>query len=95
MIKTYEHHEKEYIALRCAAAALECASPNGTEYRVEDVYFDFGQGWMWTTIVAHKKDGSNWPALNPRDHELIVSCDINRIAEAVKNIVNSKFNPDK
>lgn len=95
MIKTYEHYEKEYTALRCAAAALECASPNGTEYRVEDTYFDFGQDWVWTTIIAYRKDGSSWQALCPRDHDLIVTCDIDRIAEAVKNVIHSKYNPDR
>lgn len=95
MIRTYEHYEKEYEWLLCAAAALECASPNGTKYNVEDVYFDFGQDWMWTTIVAYKKDGTSWQALCPRDHDLICTRDIYCLAEAVDNTINSKYNPDR
>lgn len=95
MITTYKPFEKEYKALECAAAALECASPNHVRYVVEDVYFDLGQDWMWTTVVAYRKDGSSWQTLNPRDHELITTCDIVNIAEAVKNTINDKFNPDR
>lgn len=88
MIKTYEHYEKEYTALRCAAAGLECRSTDGTRYTVQDCYFDFSQDWAWTTIVAHGKDGANWQILCPRDHDLITSCDIDNIAKALRNVIS-------
>lgn len=96
MITKYERGTKEYTALEAAAKLLELASPNGTKYEVEETYFDYGQDWVWTTIVAHPVKGMSWQALNPRDHALITD-DLmpGSIVKAVENTLNSKFNPDK
>ena len=94
MITTYEPGSPEYIALEAAAKLLEVASPNGTKYKVGDCFFDYGQNWMWTTILAEGKNGS-WQALNPRDHELITTGTLQNIFRGVENTRNSKFNPDK
>lgn len=94
MIKTYEHGDKEYIALEIAAKMLTMLSPNGTDYEVEDVYFDFGANIMWTTVVAYGDTG-NWQALTPRDVELITTCEIENITKAVNNTINSEYNPDR
>lgn len=101
METTYKRGTKEYTALEAAAKLLELASPNGTKYRVEDCYFDYGQKWMWTTIVAYKPDGNYWQALCPRDHEHITDYGTDpehgfaEILKAVRNTIDSKFNPDK
>jgi hypothetical protein len=44
---------------------------------IENVYFDAGQDWMWTTIIVNDEDdwGRSWQAFCPRDWELIVTCD--------------------
>ena len=95
MIKVYEAYEQEYKALRVAAAALEMQSPNNTVYRVEDTYFDFGRGLIWTTIIAHPVTGNDWQVLNPHEHDLITSCDLDCIYEAVHSVVTDKYNPDR
>lgn len=48
------------------------------EYTVEDVLFDAGQNWAWTTIIAHNPEEAGsilggWQALNPRQQEYILS----------------------
>lgn len=49
------------------------------QYEVGETYFDFGQGWKWTTIIAHdrtrEKDSvlGSWQALTPKDQENILS----------------------
>lgn len=96
MITTYEVGTKEHKALEAAAKLLEAMSPNGTEYTVEDVYFDYGAHWMWTTVVAHRKDGTSWQALCPRDQNLITDDgSLEGIARAVSYTIKDKFNPDK
>lgn len=95
MITTYAEGTKERTALEAAAALLEVASPNGTPYFVEDTYFDAGQDWKWTTIVAYGKNGT-WQALNPREHELITDIGtVEAIFQAVESVRNDKYNPDK
>ena len=91
------HHSSHgYTALEFAAAALTFASPGHVRYKVQDVYFDYGQNWMWTTIVAERPNGDSWQALYPRDWEKLVTSDsIIDIVATVKAIGNDKFNPDK
>lgn len=48
---------------------------------IQKVYFDFGQGWEWTTIIATNEDTDvSVQPLYPRDWELIIEeSDINTI----------------
>lgn len=52
---------------------------------IEDTYFDFGQAWMWTTIIVKKLNSSSclnsYQLLNPADHERIVFGDEDDIME--------------
>lgn len=96
MIQTYGRDDKEYTALTAAADLLTVGSPHGTTYTVGDVYFDLGQGWMWTTIIATRTDGSSWQALDPREHSLITDIGtVESIFQAVEAVRNSKWNPDR
>lgn len=98
MIKTItkETNPKEYEALETAAKILTALSRHGTRYIVEDTYFDFGQDWRYTTVIAYRKDGASWQALAASDHDLVTDIGtLEAIAKAVENTVNSKFNPDK
>lgn len=74
-IKVFRPESKEYKAL-CATAALMNFADEEKTYVVRDVYFDYGQDWFWTTIIARKYDNksivSSWQALNPREQEEIV-----------------------
>lgn len=98
MIKTYEHNTKEYKALDLVASILTDESIKGYEYKVKDVYFDFGQDWKWSTIVAHDKESTSdilrsWQVLNPKEHELIV--EQFNIIEALETIRTDEYFKDK
>ena len=56
------------------------------QFKIKNVYFDMGQNWMWTNIIAYGSDGS-WQLLNPRDW-----CDICNAnsTSAILDVVNSK-----
>lgn len=95
MITKYAKGSKEYKALE-AAAALLTATANRTVYKVDETYFDYGQGWKWTTVIAYRDDGGTWQALNPREHGLITDVGtVEAISEAVCLVRDSKYNPDK
>lgn len=95
-VMTKETHPKEYEALETTANLLTALSRRGTRYIVEDTYFDFGQNWRYTTVIAYRKDGASWQALSASDHDLVTDIGtLEAIAKAVENTVNSKFNPDK
>lgn len=96
MIAIFERNTKEYKALEAAAAMLTALSPRETVYKVEETYFDLGQNWKWTTVIAHRKDGGSWQALSPREQDLITDeVSIENIAKAVEMVKNDIFNPDK
>ena len=76
-IKIFEKGTPERERLEQGAKMLTIASPNGTVYTVEDIYFDFGQNWMWTTIIANTSKGDSYQALSPREQEdLLFSEDV-------------------
>ena len=70
-IRVYKPDSYEYEQLRIAAEMMTAKSATGVEYRVEETYFDFGQGWRWTTIIAHRC-GDSWQAITPREQEAII-----------------------
>ena len=80
----------EFEKLEAAAAMLEAYSPNNAVYCVEDVYFDFGQNWMWTTIC--RRGYNECQVLSPRDWELVITAETPaEIAEAVEVIRSDKY----
>ena len=72
-IKVFPKCSREHANLRKASAILTALS----EKDIEETYFDYGQNWMWTTIIAHDPRSSfgSYQALCPRDHEKIVFAD--------------------
>lgn len=75
IIRTYAPDTDEYKRLTTAATILTAVSPKGITYTVEDTYFDYGQRWMWTTIIAKRPDSVEYQALCPRDYENILLTD--------------------
>ena len=74
-IKTFDYGTPEYERLRKSAVMLTENSDHGTFYRVENTYFDYGQDWLWTTLIAHTADGHSYQALSPREQENLLTAD--------------------
>ena len=71
-------------------------SPTGRKDGIEDTYFDLGQCWMWTTLVAHKGNDDSYQALNPKEWKQIVEAtDPEQIVAAVKAMFADKYCPDR
>lgn len=78
--------------LEKVASLLTQRSPRGYSYYVDEVYFDYGQDWMWTTILC---DDGDWgyQALCPREQEeILLGGDPEEI---IKGIFADKFCPDR
>lgn len=73
---------------------LEAVSPNGATYVVENVYFDYGQDWMWSTICRRGYDDCQ--VLCPRDWEKVIMAQtVADLAAAAESIRNDKYFGDK
>ena len=93
-IRAYEPGTNEHKRLEMAAAIMNIKSPRGYHYHVGDCYFDYGQDWMWTTILCDGSGGfGGYQALCPRDHEAIIMG--NNIEAAVDMVFNDKYCPDR
>ena len=87
--------EPEYKKLVAVASALEMLSPNNMKYYVNDVYLDFGQKWMWTTI-SRKDDWCDVQVLNPRDWKDVMCIETAEdLALVVEHIRDDKYFRDK
>ena len=57
---------------------------------IQDTYFDFGQGWMWTTIIVTELNNNSclnsYQLLYPARHERIVFGDEDDILEVCHNV---------
>lgn len=95
-IKRYEPGSPEYQNLARAAALMTGKSPRGYHYTVGDCYFDFGQGWVWTTILSDGGEWGGYQALNPREQEMIVlASSVAEIEAVVDEVFADKYCPDR
>ena len=93
--RVIQRNEPEYKKLVAVASALEMLSPNNATYYVNDVYLDFGQKWMWTTI-SRKDDWCDVQVLCPRDWKLIMEIkSADDLAKVVDQIRSDKYFRDK
>lgn len=89
-----ERGSREYKNLVAVAKMLEAVSPNEAEYVVEDVYFDYGQNWMWTTIC--RRGFRDCQILNPREWgEILLADDVQELAYITKCIRDGKYFGDR
>ena len=87
LIKIYERDSKEYKKLEQACKLFTAMSPNGSEYKLKNIYFDLGLNWMYTAIVTYCKDGESFQALSPVEYEKILTTD--DVMMAVHDIISS------
>ena len=94
-IKTFKLGDPEFENLYKLADILTRKSPNKYVYYVGDTYFDFGQNWMWTTVLC-RGGWSSYQALNPREQEEAIlansDAELEKIADSV---LSDKYCPDK
>ena len=83
-------NEREYKKFEAVAKMLEAMSEKGARYIVKDVYLDFGQDWMWTTICRTGEWGCQ--ILSPRQWEDIMMAQTSQdLAKIVDDIRAGKY----
>lgn len=92
-IKIWNPTTPEYARLERAAKILTEFSPRKYVYKVEDIYFDFGRNWLWTTIIAYRADGESYQALDPVRHEQILNSE--NLLWTLSEIIQNKYWLDK
>ena len=90
IIRIYSADEQEYQNLARVARIMTARSLNGTRFEVGVTYFDFGQDWRWTTILAYKLDNGSFQALTPAEQEKIVTANPDEL-ETVAQELMEKF----
>lgn len=89
VIRTYFRNSDEYRKLKDLVDRLNQASSKNT-YTVGETYFDYGQDWKWTTILADPIKPEVWQGgyqvLCPRDFKMILSDDAAVAEEGAKNV---------
>lgn len=97
--RTFEKGTTEYKRLEAVAKMLEALSAHNATYEVENVYFDFGQDWWWTTITQYRDTDMGireCQILSPKQWELIIlSTTTSALANACDEIRNNKYFQDK
>ena len=89
----YPEDKKELDNLSMAAKIMTAlACDNNIEYVVQDCYFDYGQDWMWTTIlkINHNEVGilRSCQFINPRQWKEIISIESKEeMLEYMKNFI--------
>lgn len=86
--------ENLYIRMEAVASILTAYSPNNAIYKVENVYLDYGQRWMWTTICRYRF--RECQILCPRDWQNIMEADTKeKLYKVIEEIINDKYFGDK
>jgi hypothetical protein len=92
-IKVFGEHTRQYMRLEAAAKLLnaEMDPEDKGVFEVRNIYFDYGQGWMWTTIVFNGGDQwSSYQALNPKHQSMIVCGDLEMFTQAVWAVIERR-----
>lgn len=70
VIRTFNKTDEAYKNLEAAAALMHRFT--GKDYHIGDTYFDYGQGWKWTTILEDSSDWGGVQVLYPKAQEEII-----------------------
>ena len=91
-IKQFSKYSDEYEKLDRVSTFLTAMSPNKHYYYVGNTYFDFGQDWKWTTILAKTPRGDSYQALNPRQQEdILLARSDEELEEIAKQILKNSY----
>lgn len=94
---TYDYSDSEYKKLEKAARLFndiaEEVDTDYTNFEVGETYFDYGQNWMWTTILCKSKNsGYGVQILSPRDQEDILNSTSTReLVNIIERILTRKY----
>lgn len=94
-IRVYGREEKVYSKLKFLASTIEWCCREvynaNVTIEVEETYFDFGQDWEWTTLIAYRGDIAkcdSYQMLYPTHMDKIVNAkDVHELTEIAYDII--------
>lgn len=95
-LTTFQKSSKEYQKLTLAATCLNLLTTENKEYVISTTFFDYGQNWIYTTILAINKDEQpdsvlyKYQALTPKDQKTILTSDIDGIVKWAKEKIKKQ-----
>jgi hypothetical protein len=100
--RVYGRIENEFIRLQTFCNIANQFLTDGNNFddymTVENVYFDMGQNWKYTTLIYYEynetmfKTMSSYQAFCPRDYRLIVTTDsVDKLREMAKYYIDLKL----
>lgn len=90
-IKAFEYGTPEFRKLEAAAKVINSFSKSEYIIKVGETYFDFGQDWKWTTLIADNGNGGvlgSYQLLNPKQQEKIVYGTLDEFQQTVAELIN-------
>lgn len=98
-IRIYNKEEKQYSKLKILASIIEYVVRNvydaNVTIEVEETYFDFGQDWKWTTLIAYRGNVSNndtYQMLSPKHMDMLTEAnDIKDITNIAYDIITNQI----
>lgn len=93
--KVFERFTQERDRLERFATILTATSVRGFRYEVRDIYFDAGQDWMWTTIVAYDGCRTVCQCLSPREWEEVIYAEPKELLELAEEYYNGEYCQDR
>lgn len=87
-IKVFAYDSPEYDKLYRMSVILTMVSKKNTLYLADNTYFDYGQNWKWTTLIAHRHDGGSYQ-ISPLFQEMIIRSD--DLLTTAHDIVNHEY----
>ena len=99
-IKVFEKGTEAFERLEKLAAVLTLKSPRHYQYYVGETYFDYDQGWMWTTVLCDTGElgvTGRYQALSPANQKAVLICDgsFESIVKVADDVLGDKFCPDR
>lgn len=87
-IRVFPTDSVEYGKLADAAERIREAS--GLDCKVETVYYDFREGWKWTTVIGYPEEGTNGVQLfSPKNQKDVLYGGEDSFHDAVAKAVGS------
>lgn len=78
-LRVFEKGTKGYERLEAASKMVNAFTNENTTVRT--IYFDYGQDWKFTTVVA------DYQVLTPAMQELIINGDLKQFQEVVNEVI--------
>ncbi len=97
-IEIFEKGSEERKSLELMASILTFLSPGRRQYYVGETYFDYGQDWKWTTILAEHRTSfsDSYQALYPRlQREILAAETVDEMLELAWKYFDNKHCSDK